>query len=211
MQRAPTHQKRPWSWKRLKGGGEGENRRWDGWMASPTQWPWVWASSWRWWRTGKPGVLQSMGLQRVRHDWVTEQQFRDNLPLDSQLALVIKNLPANAGDVRDRDSTPGWGRSPGEGHGNPLRYSCWRIPQTEEPGKPWGHKQSDTTEWLLFSSRSGRNVQLRKICKSITTLSGRKNKEMILNKSPSPRHRSRHSEFQALICHLGNILHLARV
>ena len=45
---------------------------WDGWMASPTQWTWVWASSGSWWWTGKPGVLQSMGLQRVRHNWVTE-------------------------------------------------------------------------------------------------------------------------------------------
>ena len=55
---------------------EGERRRgprgWDGWMASPTQWMWVWASSGRWWRTGRPGVLQSMRLQRVRHDWLTE-------------------------------------------------------------------------------------------------------------------------------------------
>ena len=48
----------------------------DGWMASPTQWTWVWASSRRWRRTGKPGVLQSMGSQRVRHNWVTEQQSR---------------------------------------------------------------------------------------------------------------------------------------
>ena len=47
-------------------------RGWDGWMASPTQWTWVWARSGSWWWTGKPGVLQSMGLQRVRHDWVTE-------------------------------------------------------------------------------------------------------------------------------------------
>ena len=46
---------------------------WDGWMASPTQWTWVWAISRRWWSTGKPGVLQSMGSQRVRHDWATEQ------------------------------------------------------------------------------------------------------------------------------------------
>ena len=46
---------------------------WDGWMASLTRWTWVWASSGRWWRTGKPGVLQSMGSQRVRHDWATEQ------------------------------------------------------------------------------------------------------------------------------------------
>ena len=47
-------------------------RGWDGWMASLTQWAWVWASSGSWWRTGKTGVLQSMGLQRVEHDWVTK-------------------------------------------------------------------------------------------------------------------------------------------
>ena len=53
-------------------GGEGDDRGWDGWMASPTQWTWVWASSGSWWWTGKPGVLQSMGSQRVGHDWATE-------------------------------------------------------------------------------------------------------------------------------------------
>ena len=55
------------------------NRGWDGWMASLTQWTWVWANSRRWWRAGKPGVLQSMGLQRVRHDWATEQQHNNCL------------------------------------------------------------------------------------------------------------------------------------
>ena len=50
---------------------EGDDRDRDGWMASPTQWTWVWASSRRWWRIGRPGVLQSMGSQRVRHDWAT--------------------------------------------------------------------------------------------------------------------------------------------
>ena len=55
-------------------GGEGDNRGWDGWMASPTQWTWVWVNSRSWWWTGKPGMLQSMGLQRVGHNWVTEQQ-----------------------------------------------------------------------------------------------------------------------------------------
>ena len=60
------------SWERLRAGEEGSNRGWDGWMASPTQWTWVWANSGRWWRTGKPGVLQFMGLQRVRHDWANE-------------------------------------------------------------------------------------------------------------------------------------------
>ena len=67
-----THWKRPWCWERLKVGGEGDDRGWDGWMASPTQWTWVWISSGSWWWTGRPGVLQSMGLQRVGHDWVTE-------------------------------------------------------------------------------------------------------------------------------------------
>ena len=67
-----THLKRPWCWERLKGRGEGDYRGWDGWMSSLTQWTWVWASSRSWWWTGKAGVLQSMGSQRVRHNWVTE-------------------------------------------------------------------------------------------------------------------------------------------
>ena len=69
----PTHWKRSWSWERLKAGGEGGDRGWDGWMASLTQWTWVWSSYRRWWRTGRLGVLQSMGSQRVGHNWVTEQ------------------------------------------------------------------------------------------------------------------------------------------
>ena len=67
-----THWKRPWCWERLKAGGEGDDRGWDGWMASLTQWTWAWASSRRWWWTGRPGVLQSLGLQRVGQDWATE-------------------------------------------------------------------------------------------------------------------------------------------
>ena len=63
-------------WERLKAGGEGDNRGWDGWMASLTQWMWVWASSRSWWWTGRPGVLQSMGLQRVGHDWATELNWK---------------------------------------------------------------------------------------------------------------------------------------
>ena len=67
-----THWKRPWCWGRLKVGGEGDGGGWDGWMAPPTLWTWVWASSRSSWWTGKPGVLQSMGSQRMRHDWVTK-------------------------------------------------------------------------------------------------------------------------------------------
>ena len=53
----------------------GRDRGWDGWMASLTQWTWVWANSRRWWWTGKPGVLQSMGSQRVGHDWVIDSNI----------------------------------------------------------------------------------------------------------------------------------------
>ena len=63
--------KRPWFWERLNA-GKGDNRGWDGWMVSSTRWTWVWASSGSWWWTGKICVLQSMGLQRVAHDWGTE-------------------------------------------------------------------------------------------------------------------------------------------
>ena len=69
-----TYWKRPWCWERLRAGGEGDDIGWDDCMASLTQWTWVWANSGSWWRTGKPGVLQSMGSQRVGHDLVTEQQ-----------------------------------------------------------------------------------------------------------------------------------------
>ena len=58
-----------WCWEGLGAGGEGDDSGWDGWMASPTQWMWVWVNSGSWWWTGRPGVLQSMGLQRVGHDW----------------------------------------------------------------------------------------------------------------------------------------------
>ena len=71
-----THLKRPWCWERLKTGGEGDHRGWDGWMASPTWWTWVWVNSKSWWWTGRPGMLQSMGLQRVRHDWAAELNWR---------------------------------------------------------------------------------------------------------------------------------------
>ena len=57
---------------RLKAGGEGDDRGWDGWMAILTQWTWVWVSLGSWWWSGRPGVLQSMGSQRAGHDWVIE-------------------------------------------------------------------------------------------------------------------------------------------
>ena len=76
MQRTDSLEK-PWCWERLKAGGLGDDRGWDSWMVSLTLWTWIWASSGRWWWTGKPGMLQSMGPQRVRHNWATELNWTE--------------------------------------------------------------------------------------------------------------------------------------
>ena len=78
----PSHMKnwlsgKDWSGEWLGEGGEGDDRGWDGWMASPTRWTWVWVNSVSWWWTGRPGMLQFMELQRVRHDWVTELKWTE--------------------------------------------------------------------------------------------------------------------------------------
>ena len=67
-----THWKRLWRWEGLGAGEEGDNRGWDGWMASPTRWTWVWVDCRSWWWTGRPGVLRFIGWQRVGHDWAAE-------------------------------------------------------------------------------------------------------------------------------------------
>ena len=75
IQRADSFEK-TWCWARLRAEGEGEDRGWDGWMASPNRWAWIWLNSGSWWWTGRPGVLQFMGLQRVGHDWATELNWK---------------------------------------------------------------------------------------------------------------------------------------
>ena len=75
---------------KIEGGRRRRRLGWDGWTAKLTRWTWVWASSGRWWRTGKPGVLQSVGSQRVGHDWETELS----------LAMELKkNFPASVPTV----------------------------------------------------------------------------------------------------------------
>ena len=78
LQAELTHWKRLWCWEGLGAGGEGDDRGWDGWMASPTRWMWVWVNSRSWWWTGRPGVLRFMGSQRVRHDWATELNWTEH-------------------------------------------------------------------------------------------------------------------------------------
>ena len=86
-----THLKRPLCWERLRTGREGDDRGWDGWMASPTQWTWVWVDSGSWWWSA--GVLQFMGLQRVGHNWATELNWTE-LTFIYSVLLASDTIPA---------------------------------------------------------------------------------------------------------------------
>ena len=91
-----THWKRPLCWEGLRAGGQGDNSGWDGWMASLTRWTWVWVSSGSWWWTGRPGVLQFMGLQRVRHDWATELNWTElNEQINKDWLFVLSWIMAS--------------------------------------------------------------------------------------------------------------------
>ena len=109
----PPHAKswligKDWCWEGLGAGGEGDDRGWDGWMASLTRWTWVWVNSGRWWWKGRPGMLWFMGSQRVRHDWATElnwterlilcknnfqEEFRKQIIFSNDLSWYSKRLP----------------------------------------------------------------------------------------------------------------------
>jgi len=113
-----THLKRPWCWERLRAGGEGDDRGWDGWMASLSQWTWVWVDSRSWWWTGRPGVLWFMGLQSwtwlsdwTELDWMTyyEQFFKYVDAVASMLyllctlfLLLLHHLHLRSSDIRSR-------------------------------------------------------------------------------------------------------------
>ena len=113
-----THWKIPWCWERLKAGGEGDDRGWAGWMASHTQWTWVWASSRSWGWPGKPGVLQSIGCKELdMTEWVnyielrrtpTQQKLRERVPcnqVEQKTKASIQDLHPWKGYVRKRKST----------------------------------------------------------------------------------------------------------
>ena len=138
--------KRPWCWEGLKAGGKGDNRRWAGWMASPTRW--VWASSGSWWWTGKAGMLQSIRSQRVRHNWATELKWAE-LRWNAPPWLSGKESACQCGKHRRCKFGPWVGKIP-------WRRKCQPTP-VFRPGKfhwkrslvgysPWGHKTSDGIE-----------------------------------------------------------------
>ena len=100
----PPDAKRPWCWEGLKAGGEGDDRGWDDWMASLTRWTWVWINSRSWWWMGKPGVLQSMGSRRVRHDRATELNWLK--PAVSKLFRVLRAILTNYGSSKKGSREP---------------------------------------------------------------------------------------------------------
>ena len=133
---------------------KGTTEKWDGWMASPTQWTWVWANFGSWWWTGNPGMLWSMGLQRVGRNWVTELNWWKGT-LAYAIASVLewfisggsddKESACNAGDL---DLTPGLGRSPGGRHGNLLQYSCLQNPMDRGTYSATVHGVTKSWTWL---------------------------------------------------------------
>ena len=134
LMRRLTHWKRLWCWEGLGAGGEGENRGWDGWMASLTRWTLSLSElrelvmdreAWHAW---------FMGSQRVRHDWPTDLIWSGGS--DGKESIC---------NAEDPGLTPGLGRSPGEGNGNPFSILAWKIPWIEETGRlPGGITKSQT-------------------------------------------------------------------
>ena len=122
----------------LKMGGEGENRGWDDWMASLTQWTWVWVNSGSWWWTGRPGVLQFTGLQRVGHDWVNELNWTE---LDSKESKPVNpkgNQPwiFNGRTDAETEAPILW----------PLDVKSRLIGKDPDAGKDWGQEEKGMTE-----------------------------------------------------------------
>ena len=99
--------KRPWCWERLRAGGEGDDRGWDGWMASLTQCIWVWVDFGSWWWAGRPGMLWFMGSQRARHDWATEL----NWTLLGSAARCLMTWPNQPVASARQDLTVNWTES----------------------------------------------------------------------------------------------------
>ena len=141
-----THWKRLWCWEGLGAGGEGDDRGWDGRMASLTQWTWVWVNSGSWWWTGRPGMLRFMGSQRVEHDWATELNWTENQDISIyQSAWMRLNCPSpwEHGHLEwDLLSSPG--------------YKPWR---TKIPLTPWASWNLSTSSCVI-SSLWGPNMPL---------------------------------------------------
>ena len=141
-------------------GGEGDDRGWDGWMASLTRWTWVSVNSWIWWWTGRPGVLQFMESQRVGHDWATELNWTELLVyviclIHKQMYMKVQGFPGGSvvKNMPVMQETWVWSlvrRIPWRREWLPtIVFFPGESPWIVEPGySPWGGKEVDTTELL---------------------------------------------------------------
>ena len=147
-----THWKRPWYWEGLGAGGEGDDRGWDGWMASPTQWAWVWVNFGSWWWTGRPGVLRFMGSQRVGHDWATELNWTEvwGFPRGS----VVKNPPAMQVPQETWVWSLGWEDPWKEDMATSLVFLPGESPWTEEPCRLQSTGSQSWTQLKWLSSHT---------------------------------------------------------
>ena len=139
-----THWKRLWCWEGLGAGGEGDDRGWDGWMASLTQWTWVWVNSGGWWWTGRPGVLWFMGSKIVGHDWATELNWTETR-LGKQISTEKKKKKHN---VKIEHYVLFWGLKPRRqpfssegliqrGNGRARVYMSWLLLITKHISNEW--------------------------------------------------------------------------
>ena len=118
-----THLKRPWCLERLKARGVGDDRGWDGWMTLLTQWTWVWVNSGSRWWTGRPGMLQSMGSERIGHNWATELNYSKEVSGIQWEWYWSWNSNTWAPDVKS-----------------------WLIWKDHDAGNDWGQEEKGTTE-----------------------------------------------------------------
>ena len=138
-----TPLKTPWCWERLKARGEGDDKGWDGWMASPTWWTWGWVNSRSWWWTWRPGLLQSMGSQIVGHDWATELNWTD-----TGISLALYTTVS----ARELE---GW-----------LSWEEWWHNFVSESPLCLRTKLWDNGQQLAFSSESGQEIGAGALWKS---------------------------------------------
>ena len=160
---------------KLEGRRRKDDREWDGWTASPTRWTWVRASFRSWWWTGKPGVLQSMGSQRVKHDWATELNWCIQIYsyiyiymyLTSSLSIhPLTYIDSHLAKGFQRDicthvyaalltiaKVLAKYRSPGGGHGNPPQFSCLENPRDRRAGQATVHRVAKSRTQLKWLSR----------------------------------------------------------
>ena len=135
-------------WEGLGAGGEGDNRGWDSWMATPTWWTWVWVNSRSWWWTGRPDTLQFMGSQRVGHDWVTELNWC-TINFNSLLdwSLYHRVMPWKGWEILTvwpsqeipQSLTESWEK----------RAPCSSHPPEMQSSSAWGHEEEVTEQFMV--------------------------------------------------------------